>query len=217
MTRSFRTPSEELILVDELDREIGFKAKAECHVGNGVLHRAFSIFVFNCDDELLLQKRSLDKPLWPSYWSNTCCSHPRRGETMEEAVSRRLVQELGFDCPLEFLYKFKYQAQYGAVGAEHEYCWVYYGRYDGPVDANVSEIAEWRFIGIGDLEARARGFARALHAVVQDGVGAHSAQLSRCAAAADRHGRIDRRSHEHSADSKSHNRAIHPCAEAQGQ
>ncbi len=145
--------SEELILVDELDREIGFKAKAECHVGNGVLHRAFSIFVFNCDDELLLQKRSLDKPLWPSYWSNTCCSHPRRGETMEEAVSRRLVQELGFDCPLEFLYKFKYQAQYGAVGAEHEYCWVYYGRYDGPVDANVSEIAEWRFIGIGDLEA----------------------------------------------------------------
>ncbi len=149
--------SEELILVDELDREIGFKSKADCHLGNGVLHRAFSIFVFNGDDELLLQKRSLDKPLWPNYWSNTCCSHPRRGETMEEAVTRRLLQELGFDCPLEFLYKFKYQAQYGAVGAEHEYCWVYYGRYDGPVDANVSEIAEWRFIGIGDLEAELLG------------------------------------------------------------
>jgi isopentenyl-diphosphate delta-isomerase len=145
--------SEELILVDELDREIGYKAKAECHAGNGVLHRAFSIFVFNSDDELLLQKRSLDKPLWPSYWSNTCCSHPRRGESMEEAVSRRLIQELGFDCPLEFLYKFKYQAQYGALGAEHEYCWVYFGRYDGPVDANVNEIAALRFIRPADLEA----------------------------------------------------------------
>jgi isopentenyl-diphosphate delta-isomerase len=145
--------SEELILVDELDREIGHKSKAECHAGNGVLHRAFSIFVFNGDDELLLQQRSLDKPLWPSYWSNTCCSHPRLGEPMEEAVSRRLIQELGFDCPLEFLYKFKYHAQYGALGAEHEYCWVYFGRYDGPVDANVNEIAAWRFVRLADLEA----------------------------------------------------------------
>lgn len=144
---------EELILVDELDRQIGHRSKAECHAGNGVLHRAFSIFVFNGDDELLLQKRSLDKPLWPNYWSNTCCSHPRRGESMEEAVSRRLAQELGFACPLRFLYKFKYQAQYGAVGAEHEYCWVYHGRYDGAVDANVSEIAEWRYIGVAELEA----------------------------------------------------------------
>ena len=117
------------------------------------MHRAFSIFVFNGDNELLLQKRSPAKPLWPDYWSNTCCSHPRRGETMEQAVSRRLVQELGFDCPLEFLYKFKYHAQYGAIGAEHEYCWVYYGRYDGPVDVNVNEIADWRFIGVEALEA----------------------------------------------------------------
>jgi isopentenyl-diphosphate delta-isomerase len=145
--------SEELILVDELDREIGNRPKAECHAGTGVLHRAFSIFVFNGDDELLLQQRSLDKPLWPNYWSNTCCSHPRRGESMEEAVSRRLLQELGFDCPLEFLYKFKYHAQYGALGAEHEYCWVYFGRYDGLVDANVNEIAAWRFVRISDLEA----------------------------------------------------------------
>ncbi|MBN1237413.1 MAG: isopentenyl-diphosphate Delta-isomerase [Gammaproteobacteria bacterium] len=144
---------EELILVDELDREIGSDTKSACHTGNGILHRAFSIFVFNGDDELLLQQRSPSKPLWPNYWSNTCCSHPRRGEKMDEAVSRRLMQELGFDCPLEFLYKFKYQAQYGAIGAEHEYCWVYYGRYDGPVDVNVSEIADWRWVRIGDLEA----------------------------------------------------------------
>jgi isopentenyl-diphosphate delta-isomerase len=145
--------SEQLILVDELDREIGFKSKSDCHSGKGVLHRAFSIFVFNGDNELLLQQCSPSKLLWPNYWSNTCCSHPRRGEAMEEAVSRRLVQELGFECPLEFLYKFKYQAQFGVVGAEHEYCWVYYGRYDGAVDVNVSEIADWRFVGVDALES----------------------------------------------------------------
>ena len=144
---------EQLILVDELDREVGFKAKNDCHAGEGLLHRAFSIFVFNSDNELLLQQRSPSKMLWPSYWSNTCCSHPRRGESMEEAVSRRLGQELGFGCPLEFLYKFKYHAQFGAIGAEHEYCWVYFGRYDGTVDVNATEIADWRFIGVGDLEA----------------------------------------------------------------
>jgi isopentenyl-diphosphate delta-isomerase len=144
--------SEELILVDESDREIGFKPKTDCHTGKGVLHRAFSIFVFNSDNELLLQQRSRDKMLWPGYWSNTCCSHPRRGEAIDEAVSRRLEQELGFTCPLEYLYKFKYQAQFGAVGAEHEYCSVYFGRYDGPVDVNVNEIAAWRFVGVEALE-----------------------------------------------------------------
>jgi isopentenyl-diphosphate delta-isomerase len=144
--------SEALILVDDHDREIGSRAKSVCHSGKGILHRAFSIFVFNGDNELLLQKRSAEKLLWPNYWSNTCCSHPRRGESMEQATSRRLQQELGFACPLEFLYKFKYQADYGAIGAEHEYCWVYYGRHDGPLDVNVSEIADWRFIGVADLE-----------------------------------------------------------------
>jgi isopentenyl-diphosphate delta-isomerase len=144
--------SEQLILVDEQDRELGFKSKGECHSGAGLLHRAFSVFVFNSDNELLLQKRSGTKPLWPNYWSNTCCSHPRRGESMEQAVSRRLSQELGFTCPVRFLYKFKYQAQFGPVGAEHEFCWVYYGRYDGAVDVNVSEIADWRFVGVDALD-----------------------------------------------------------------
>jgi isopentenyl-diphosphate delta-isomerase len=149
--------AEPLILVDELDREIGFKPKTDCHLGQGVLHRAFSIFVFNSRNELLLQQRAGSKMLWPNYWSNTCCSHPRRGESMDDAVVRRLEQELGFACPLEFLYKFKYQAQYGAIGAEHEYCWVYYGRYDGPVDVNVNEIAAWRFVGVEALERELGG------------------------------------------------------------
>jgi isopentenyl-diphosphate delta-isomerase len=143
--------SEALILVDDEDREIGARSKYECHQGDGVLHRAFSIFIFNSQQELLLQQRSGDKPLWPGYWSNTCCSHPRQGETMEQAVSRRLHQELGFEAPLSFLYKFKYHAQYGAVGSEHEYCWVYSGWYDGPVDANVQEIEAWRFVSQQDL------------------------------------------------------------------
>jgi isopentenyl-diphosphate delta-isomerase len=145
--------SEQLILVDDHDREIGFKAKTDCHLGKGVLHRAFSIFVFNSSNELLLQQRSPTKMLWPGYWSNTCCSHPRRGETMATAVTRRLSQELGFTCPLEYLYKFKYHAQFGAVGAEHELCSVYFGRYDGSVDVNVNEIAAWRFVGVEALEA----------------------------------------------------------------
>jgi isopentenyl-diphosphate delta-isomerase len=145
--------SEELILVDEQDREIGSKSKSACHEGRGIRHRAFSIFVFNGQDELLLQQRSDSKPLWPLYWSNTCCSHPRLGETMDIAVARRLEQELGFDCPLTYLYKFKYQAQFGKIGAENEYCWVYLGYYDGPVDPNVSEIADWRFIDIKSLNA----------------------------------------------------------------
>lgn len=143
---------EELILVDELDREIGKGIKSECHTGAGVLHRAFSIFIFNDQDELFLQQRAPSKPLWPNYWSNSCCSHPRYGEKMEQALSRRLEEELGFTCPVEFLYKFKYHAQYGAIGAEHEYCWVYYGRYDGPMSINVSEIADWRWVGIDALE-----------------------------------------------------------------
>ena len=144
--------SEQLILVDDFDREIGFEAKTEAHMGKGVLHRAFSIFVFNSANELLLQQRSLAKMLWPGYWSNTCCSHPRRGESMVDAVTRRLTQELGFECPLDYLYKFKYHAQFGAVGAEHELCSVYFGRYDGPVDVNVNEIAAWRFVGVEALE-----------------------------------------------------------------
>ncbi len=72
---------------------------------------------------------------------------------MEEAVSRRLVEELGIECPLKFLYKFKYHAQYGAVGAEHEYCWVYYGHYDGEVDVNEHEITAWRYLDIASLES----------------------------------------------------------------
>ncbi|MDH5246330.1 MAG: isopentenyl-diphosphate delta-isomerase, partial [Betaproteobacteria bacterium] len=81
---------EELILVDEDDNEVGHLSKADCHDGQGRLHRAFSVFLFNDAGELLLQQRGRSKRLWPGYWSNSCCSHPRRGESLEIATSRRL-------------------------------------------------------------------------------------------------------------------------------
>ena len=87
--------NEKLILVDKYDNVLGYKSKAECHEGEGILHRAFSIFIFNDKNQLLLQKRSAKKLLWPLYWSNSCCSHPRKGENYETATHRRLKEELG--------------------------------------------------------------------------------------------------------------------------
>ncbi|HKT42794.1 MAG TPA: isopentenyl-diphosphate Delta-isomerase [Rhodanobacteraceae bacterium] len=138
--------SERLILVDEADREIGHASKADAHAGKGILHRAFSLFVFNPAGELLLQQRAASKPLWPGYWANSCCSHPRGGEDMDTATQRRLREELGFTCPLQYLYKFQYHAEYGDAGSETELCWVYVGTSDAPVRVNDTEIAAWRYV-----------------------------------------------------------------------
>lgn len=145
--------SEKLILVDEHDNQIGTISKAEAHNADGTLHRAFSLFVFNDKGELLLQQRSPEKRLWGGYWSNSCCSHPRAGEEMGEAVHRRLEQELGIQAELEFIYKFTYQAGFGDQGAEHELCWVYLGKTSDQVNANASEVSEWRWIKAEALEA----------------------------------------------------------------
>jgi isopentenyl-diphosphate delta-isomerase len=104
------------------------------------------VFVFNPAGELLVQQRAKSKPLWPGYWSNTCCSHPRLGEKMDNAVRRRLQEELGLRAQLEFLFKFQYQAQYDLQGAEHELCWVYAGRSAERPRANVHEIAAWCYV-----------------------------------------------------------------------
>lgn len=142
---------EKLILVDEQDNEIGNLSKDKCHDGRGQLHRAFSLFIFSPDGRVLLQQRSAQKRLWPMYWSNACCSHPRRGEDMPDAVNRRLHQELGLSGDMEFLFKFIYQAQYGESGAEHELCWVYLGRCTGDVVVNANEIAAWRLVPVDAL------------------------------------------------------------------
>src|ERR1700748_1905594 len=120
--------SEALILVDEADREVGHLSKSKCHDGPGGVQRAFSLLIFNGAGELLLQQRSSSKRLWPLYWSNSCCSHPRRAESMETAMHRRLYEELGLHCPLQFLFKFQYQAQFESAGSEQELCSVFIGR-----------------------------------------------------------------------------------------
>jgi isopentenyl-diphosphate delta-isomerase len=151
-SRKVSFDDELLILVNENDEQVGFKDKADCHRDGGVLHRAFSIFVFNDQGHLLIQKRSEQKTLWPLYWSNSCCSHPRKGERIEIAALRRLREELGINADLKFLFKFQYQASYGDVGAEHELCSVFIGKSNGPIYTNDNEIAEWQFVEISRLE-----------------------------------------------------------------
>ena len=151
--------SDSLILVDEADRKVGQLSKALCHVGRGILHRAFSLLIFNVSGELLIQQRAPGKRLWPLYWSNSCCSHPRAAESMDSAIKRRLYEELGISCPLQFLFKFQYQAQFDATGAENELCSVFIGRCADPVTINREEIMAWRWVSPAVLqrEITARG------------------------------------------------------------
>jgi isopentenyl-diphosphate delta-isomerase len=152
MHRIVSSESEQLILVDEHDVEIGYLDKSSCHDAGGVLHRAFSLFIFDGDGRLLMQRRSASKRLWPLYWSNSCCSHPRRGESMQEATERRLRDELNIGAELEFVYKFTYQANFGEQGAEHELCWVFLGRTSDKIIANKNEIAATRSLSGAELQ-----------------------------------------------------------------
>jgi len=156
--RIVSSESEELILVDRDDNVTGYRSKADCHDGGGLLHRAFSVFLFNPDGELLLQQRADGKRLWPGFWSNTCCSHPRRGESLEVATARRLQDELNLRADLEFVYKFVYQAPFGDEGSEHELCHVYLGRVAETPRPNVNEIAATRYVAAAELD---REFAAA--------------------------------------------------------
>jgi isopentenyl-diphosphate Delta-isomerase len=146
-----------LILVDEADREVGHMSKTQCHQGRGTLHRAFSLLIFNAAGELLLQQRAASKRLWPLYWSNSCCSHPRSAESMEAATQRRLQEELGVRCALQFLYKFQYQAQFDPAGAEHELCSVFIGCCTDDVRPDRGEILAWRWIAPEALQAELTG------------------------------------------------------------
>ena len=155
MNREHATVSfddEPLILVNEADEEIGFASKARCHQGEGTLHRAFSVFLFNAAGEVLLQQRSAAKLLWPLSWSNACCSHPRRGENMEQAVARRLREELAVSVPARFLFKFRYRARFADIGSEHELCYVYAGRAALPQEVNANEIAAMRAMAPAALD-----------------------------------------------------------------
>ena len=144
--RIVSSDEELLILVDNDDRDAGFLSKAACHDGSGILHRAFSVFLFNASGELLLQQRSAKKRLWPMFWANSCCSHPRKGESLEIAAKRRLQDELNIVADLEFVYKFTYQAKFGDAGSEHELCSVFLGRLNENAIANTTEIEALRFV-----------------------------------------------------------------------
>jgi isopentenyl-diphosphate Delta-isomerase len=142
-----------LVLVNSADEPLGTIDKAAAHDGVGRLHRAFSLFVFNTAGELLLQQRHRSKRLWPGYWSNSCCSHPRAHEPMDDAVTRRAQEELGIQAETRFLYKFEYAARFGDAGGEHELCWVFLGRSDDHPRVNTTEVQAWRWIAPGALDA----------------------------------------------------------------
>jgi isopentenyl-diphosphate delta-isomerase len=142
-----------LIVVDREDRVIEHRTKAECHDGDGILHRAFSVFLFDQDHRLLLTQRSGDKRLWPGFWSNSCCSHPRPGEITIEAAHRRTAEELGIEVPvLEYLYTFTYHARYDQTGSEYEMCAVFAGRNAAEPKLNPREIAGWNLMNPDELD-----------------------------------------------------------------
>ncbi|MBI4019610.1 MAG: isopentenyl-diphosphate delta-isomerase [Candidatus Aenigmarchaeota archaeon] len=141
-----------LILVDENDNEIGNDSKINCHYREPKLHRAFSVFIFNGNGDMLITQRSESKKTWPLHWSNACCSHPRKGEITDVAALRRTKEELGISCALKFLFKFQYAARYSEEWGEKELDWVYIGMHEGPINPDPGEIAGWKFISVQKLQ-----------------------------------------------------------------
>jgi len=141
---------EEIILVDENDNEVGYGEKMAVHK-EGKLHRAFSIFVFNSKGQLLLQKRAKSKYHSGGLWTNTCCSHPRKGENLLDAAHRRLKEEMGFDCELKELFGFVYKARLGDL-YEHEYDHVLIGEYDGEVKPNPEEVEDFKWVDVEEVK-----------------------------------------------------------------
>ncbi len=139
---------EKLIVVNQQDAIIDYKTRTECHQGDGILHRAFSIFIFNDSQELILQRRSAQKLLWPDFWSNSCCSHPRQGEKLDSAAKRRLKEELGIETDLIYLYTFKYHARFGSIGSERELCAVFIGSSVENIRFNHNEITACKYVPI---------------------------------------------------------------------
>jgi len=145
------TDNDMLILVDKNDNEIGTEQKLKAHK-EGLLHRAFSIFIFNSEGKMLMTRRAKSKYHWGGFWSNACCSHPRQGEDLEHAAHRRLEEELGFECELKELFSIVYKAKSENGIYEHEYDHIFIGRYDGEVKADPEETDEIRWVDPEELE-----------------------------------------------------------------
>ena len=144
--------AEDVILVDNKDNEIGTMPKMEAHI-EGVLHRAFSVFIFNTKGDLLLQQRALDKYHSGGKWTNTCCSHPRSGEANIAAANRRLLEEMGMSCDLIYGFNFLYKANVENGLIEHEFDHVFYGITDDLPIINLTEVADYKYLNLYDLVA----------------------------------------------------------------
>lgn len=142
---------EHVILVDENDYPLGVAEKMKAH-SEGKLHRAFSVFVFNDAGEMLLQRRALGKYHSAGLWTNTCCSHPRAGESVEAAATRRLCEEMGFECTLHKIFHFVYKATLERALIEHEFDHVFFGRFNGQPRPNPQEVMDWRWLNLPALE-----------------------------------------------------------------
>ncbi|MEG0188808.1 isopentenyl-diphosphate Delta-isomerase [Algoriella sp.] len=140
-----------VVLVDQDDQKLGLMEKQQAHVA-GLLHRAFSVFVFNSNGELMIQQRAASKYHSPTLWTNTCCSHPRDNETYEQAAHRRLQEEMGFDCDLEFKFSFIYKAHLDNNLTEHELDHVFIGTFDEEPQLNPDEVMAYRWVDLMDLK-----------------------------------------------------------------
>jgi isopentenyl-diphosphate delta-isomerase len=140
-----------VILVDERDQATGLAEKMEAH-RQGWLHRAFSVFIFNNNHELLIHQRASHKYHSRALWTNTCCSHPREKESVEEAAHRRLQEEMGFDCALQPLFSFVYKAPLEDGLYEHEFDHVLIGQWTGQPVPNPEEVMDWKYISLDTLE-----------------------------------------------------------------
>ena len=138
---------EKVILVNEKDEPIGLMEKMEAHE-KGLLHRAFSVFIFNSKQEVLLQQRAACKYHSPNLWTNTCCSHPRAGETNQQAGERRLQEEMGLQVPLQEVFSFIYKAPFDNGLTEHEYDHVLIGYSDAQPQINPEEVASWKWLSL---------------------------------------------------------------------
>ena len=141
---------EHVILVDENDEQVGTMEKMEAHL-KAVLHRAFSVFIFNGRGEMLLQQRALSKYHSAGLWTNACCSHPRPGEETLEAAGRRLNEELGFSAPLSKVFDFTYHAPFDNGLTEHEFDHVFAGIFVGSVNPNPAEVLDYCFKTMDDI------------------------------------------------------------------
>ena len=143
--------NEMVILVDKHDNQLGLMEKIEAHK-KAVLHRAFSVFILNDNNELLIQQRALSKYHSPALWTNTCCSHPRDGESVLDAGARRLKEEMGFETELDSLLSFIYRAKFDNGLTEHEFDHVLFGYYNDDPSINKLEVMDWKWVNLDFLK-----------------------------------------------------------------